>query len=529
MNDKKMAYPPGLVLHGSTWRIQKRIPKECLPHYGGKQILYFQTDKASKQEAAQVAWQWLALQQSEFERLKNPNAPLKTSISFAEMQAIIAKMVHSRIASDGAMRSSGRYRDSLVRGSLHQRLVASENAVKDAISFGDYSALQPFAATWLKGHGFELQEGTPESRAFLELFAEGLAQVNSAVRSRDAGISIQEPSAPTNDSVSTLLDLIPKLVAERKPKPRTIEEWQLVVRIFHEVNTKLTLSAIKKHHVVAFKDHRIGQGIAASTINKQLGMLLNFFHYAIVNDLITINPASNIKVLGNKVTEDRQPYSVQDLKTIFSSPIYTSGLRPRSGAGEASYWLPLLATFTGARLEELGQLLSSDIRQQGSVWYINISNAEEGTSVKTDSSKRKVPIHPKLVSLGFIEYAHSHSGRIFPLLKRQGSRTLTANFSKWWGRYARGKLLITDSRKVFHSFRHSFKDACRNGDIHKEIHDALTGHASSDVGSSYGLGHSLETLSNALNRLNYDSLDLSHLEQSKVSTDTPSTKKAQTL
>jgi hypothetical protein len=37
--------------------------------------------------------------------------------------------------------------------------------------------------------------------------------------------------------------------------------------------------------------------------------------------------------------------------------------------------------------------------------------------------------------------------------------------------------------------------------IEKAVHDALTGHASSDVGDQYGLGYPLETLAAAIKKL----------------------------
>lgn len=85
---KEMAYPPGLVLHGKGYRVQKRIPQDCLKHFDGKTLLYHQTGLQDKKEAARVAWQWLALQEQEFERLRNPDKPLKSAISLAEMQGI---------------------------------------------------------------------------------------------------------------------------------------------------------------------------------------------------------------------------------------------------------------------------------------------------------------------------------------------------------------------------------------------------------------------------------------------------------
>lgn len=65
------------------------------------------------------------------------------------------------------------------------------------------------------------------------------------------------------------------------------------------------------------------------------------------------------------------------------------------------------------------------------------------------------------------------------------------------------KLGITDRRKVFHSFRHTFKDACRRARIPEAVHDALTGHASGSVGRRYGSGQPVEVLAEAVAKLGY--------------------------
>jgi len=87
---------------------------------------------------------------------------------------------------------------------------------------------------------------------------------------------------------------------------------------------------------------------------------------------------------------------------------------------------------------------------------------------------------------------------------------MTGNWSKWWSRYT-DYLGITDPRKVFHSLRHSFKDACRAARIEEELHDALTGHTSASVGRKYGNGVPLEVLAEAVAKVSHKGLDLSHL------------------
>jgi integrase len=122
---------------------------------------------------------------------------------------------------------------------------------------------------------------------------------------------------------------------------------------------------------------------------------------------------------------------------IVSSPIYTEGKRPKDGGGEAAYWLPLIALYMGARLEEMGQALVSDVITVGGVLCLDTNDQGEGMSVKTVSSRRTVPFHPELLRLGFRGYIAtlSEGGRLFPDLEQDQFDSWTGNWSKWWGRW----------------------------------------------------------------------------------------------
>ena len=198
--------------------------------------------------------------------------------------------------------------------------------------------------------------------------------------------------------------------------------------------------------------------------------------------------------------EKRLPYETEDLKAIFRSLVYSSGARPAAGAGEAAYWLPLLALFTGARLEELGQLLVTDVKRESGVCYLDINTLDEGKSLKTRSSRRRVPLHAELIRLGFLKYVSKlpPQGSLWPDPKPDNKGKLTGNWSKWWGRYARQEAGITDPRKVFHSFRHTFKDATRAAGIDEALSDALTGHSGGGVRRTYGRGYPIEKLAEAI-------------------------------
>ena len=58
-----------------------------------------------------------------------------------------------------------------------------------------------------------------------------------------------------------------------------------------------------------------------------------------------------------------------------------------------------------------------------------------------------------------------------------------------------------DKDLVAHSFRHTFKDLCRDADIPNDLHKFITGHSGGDVSSYYGEGHSLERRKEAIDRV----------------------------
>ena len=170
------------------------------------------------------------------------------------------------------------------------------------------------------------------------------------------------------------------------------------------------------------------------------------------------------------------------------------------------YFLPLLGLYTGARLEEIGQSLVKDIKQERGVHYLDINGDGPGKQLKTRSSWRKVPLHPKLVELGFLDYVQDlrerGQERLFPKLRRGSKGQWTSSFSKRFGRIL-DQVGIADSRKGFHSFRHTFKEACRRAVVAEEVHDALTGHSGGGVGRTYG-AVPLEAMAEAIEKVEYD-------------------------
>lgn len=159
----------------------------------------------------------------------------------------------------------------------------------------------------------------------------------------------------------------------------------------------------------------------------------------------------------------------------------------------ARYWLPLILLYTGARREEIAQLSPTDIKQDGQVWYFDITDdAETGKRVKNTASKRRVPVHSKLIELGLLEYVKLQRGKHQLFVKQQGRgsrpspgrRTCGDSVSKWHVTL-REKLGI-EGRKTVHSFRGTLVTKLLATGCPEDIRKIIIGHASEDIhGSVY--------------------------------------------
>ena len=308
----------------------------------------------------------------------------------------------------------------------------------------------------------------------------------------------------------SLWSLVEYWTEQAERRPRTLMEVNTTFKRLIECNGDLSPAEIEKRHVVAFKDWMLEHGRSAATIKKSIGLLSAVFELAVANDKMPANPTKGIRLAKPKVDrKSRVPFDAANLHRIFTSPVFSQGERPKGGKGEAAFWLPYLGKWTGARLEELGQLLVVDISCDQGMHYLTISDDPvTGKRLKSTSSRRRVLLHPELLRLGFLDYVQQQKEagrvRLFPSLASSGGRQLTWSWSQWFSRYLRETVGIKDRRKVFHSFRHGFKEACRQSGIPKDIHDRLTGHASGDVGDRYG-GESfpLPPLDRAMRQLRY--------------------------
>lgn len=67
------------------------------------------------------------------------------------------------------------------------------------------------------------------------------------------------------------------------------------------------------------------------------------------------------------------------------------------------FWAVMLGAYTGARVGELAQLKLEDVVEMEGITCLSLRE-EKGQSLKTQASRRLIPVHAKLIEAGFLSY-----------------------------------------------------------------------------------------------------------------------------
>jgi integrase len=526
--------PTGFIRRGDTFYVRLFVPVDVRSEFGGKEEVW----RSLRTQDRSVALQKYRIEQLRFDqeiadkRLVQTQAT-KEATDAAEIERKVELYFYQLMTWDDESRLRGLSVEQF--DELETNVDEALGDFKEGMKRNDAATVEPEVEEFLAVHPeIKVTKGTEAYQRMIRAIYRANVRSLEVVRARNQGDYVETLKVEKAIGGIRLLQAFDSWATEHRGPNKTVDEFRAHLNRFVSLHTDLPIASITKEHVRTFKEAMTkypaklsnaerklsvaeilkryeGKEVARlspNTVNeKYLGPLKAILAHSVANGLLDHNPATGIRAKVEKVKKPpRVSLSDTDIQTVLSFPVFTQGHRPAAGAGEAAKWLPLLAMLTGARLEELARLKKDDLQTEGGVRFLAIHDV-----VKTQGSLRKVPIHSKLIELGFLEFAKSvDSGPLFPLMAWHKEKVSDA-WSKWWTRYRRANGL-EDDRKVFHSFRHTVKRNLRNAGVDKSLRDAIMGHDADDVAEAYGLdeegiGFALTTLRDALEKLAYPALD----------------------
>ncbi len=459
-----------------------------------------------------------------------------------EERAVLPLLENINLASKWGLEASG-----LIALDEEVSLLLEDH--RNALARRDVSIVDAQTRDYLRAKGHALDANSEEFYEVALAYLRGLVRGLEARAKRQAGEDVPTPKPLMQDRgprLSEAFDLWKTGSPARggkKPAASTVREAERAVRYLTQWHGDICLSALTKEKAREFRNAiaRLPTRLVGKermlplreliTAVDKAGVSREVAHAASVNKLLNLlsaivsiaereglfdqckgftNPFTRLGLTIDKRTLEnpRRPFEEKELVALLSAGIFTSGERPRGGGGAAAFWFPLISLLSGARLNEIAQLRQIDIQQEGDHWYFDIGT-DGGRSVKTVSSRRRVPVHPELIRLGLLEYRTKGLGKnktpeasLWPDVQSEDPQYRSTAWSKWFNRYLRKSVGLTDPGLVFHSFRHTFKRLARDAGLTEELHDALTGHAGSgSIGRGYGDGFSLPSLAEAIQKI----------------------------
>ncbi len=171
-------------------------------------------------------------------------------------------------------------------------------------------------------------------------------------------------------------------------------------------------------------------------------------------------------------------------------------------------WATFLGIYTGARLNEICQIELQDIKKVEGIWCIDLNDNGEYKSLKTEASRRVVPIHSQLLELGFQHYVREvHSAghtRLFPELAYSPKHGWGREQSRWFNDRFLVQLGLKDKGVVFHSLRGTLSTMLLRANVEPSLVKWIVGHEHTDVTQKhYNEGYTVVQKMEAIERVKY--------------------------
>ena len=227
--------------------------------------------------------------------------------------------------------------------------------------------------------------------------------------------------------------------------------------------------------------------VSVRTLNAYVSHFQTFFKWAVEQGFTNENVFSGMRFRMPKRDKalQRDAFTTLQLKEMFEHlTVDKGGLVPK----EEHKWVTLIAMFTGARLNEVAQLGVSDLLEQDGVLCFSFTtDGDDKKHLKTEASKRLVPVHERLLLCNLREFLHSARKkgqvRLFPNLSYDKQNGYGRNVGRWFNESFLVKLDMKKTTLSFHCLRHTMNTQLGQKNVPEHLQKAILGHT--QTGMSY--------------------------------------------
>lgn len=268
-------------------------------------------------------------------------------------------------------------------------------------------------------------------------------------------------------------------------KADTLLKYTKVQTEFLEHLGDYSVSSIYRHHLDQFREHlQFDKGNTVPTIKNKFSAIKLLFAELINSGFYTQgNPAEGQISYGPKQKKQRSreqgrvAFTEQQLAVVFKPETY-----PTNSPSE--FWVPLLQLYTGARANEICQLTVADFKEVEGFHCVAITDDQAGTSLKTEASRRTIPLHKNLLDIGLLDYLEAVSkagyARVFPHLKKTKNNYSGRQRKAFTRHLEKLGLEPVATRLASHSFRKAVVQKLQDKKISGEVRRDFIGHSGTE-------------------------------------------------
>jgi integrase len=525
--------PTGLTRKKSgVYYMRRRIPSDILSFYPDQTEVGFSLRSKDRRTAVERHRREEAKLTAEWDQKRQRLAQITARQqlhAFQQINALTPEVIdaisaHCEVASlagDESRREAGNY--TLEEIEDYKAGYAAANLdLKAAVAIGDMGQIRPLLEQFLFLYRYDVNVPEADMRRLTLAYARAAIRSNEKLLNRYDGKSEPTPSVVGIRQTPLLSEVTQAYLVhyEKLRKPEMLKKVKTVMPLFLNVIGNKPIGSLTQSDLLTFfdtvqslpprwKDVCRVQGITPSVLAERrvgemskgtfdgtyMAAMAPFMKYCRGRWQDKGWPMTmtveGIQYLGTRRAAEfgQRHFELSELKRLFHGAAMAEFAANPADAHK--FWLPHVGLFTGARINELCQLNPQhDIRmdENSGAWFLDITNESAGhqdveKSVKTKSSKRRVPVHPQLIELGFVHYVEH--------LKKRGHTLLFPGFppsvgraspkaGEWFGDFLRDLGLRDETPGARLVGMHAFRSTLLNQAMELGVvnAEAITGHAS---------------------------------------------------